>query len=369
MTCAAHQHLQEQGDPLAGFSMRKLLANTNGKILDALLRHRHFILRAENGVLRDLVRSLNAAERTIRAEIARIAALHDAASDFSKMRLGALQDMEAVIAQALRQAEVQIGGASTVAFQQFAMREWEIQAGLLGRIIPSGLSFDLTGGDLARALAIVSEPLGGKFWGDRLTGDFRELENEMRRSLATSFALGEGIEDAVRRLGTVTENTGRQRLAMIARTEMQRVANRAAMDMYERNHDTVKAVQVIETLDDRTCLICALKDGQVVPVGSSDVPPYHPNCRGYITPVVRSLPEMGLDPNDFPPSVAANLDGKPSDRVLYPEWFAGQSQAFQREWLGASRFARFKAGELKLQDMVKDLRILSLDELPLRSLQ
>ncbi len=360
--------LTEQ-DPLAGFSMRKLLANTNGRILDALLRHRHFILRAENGVLAELVKSLNDAERAINTQIGQIAALHDGASDFSRMRLSALRDMDAVISRALSQAQAEILRTSFGRMSEFALREFEIQAGILGRVIPSGLSFDLTGGDLSRANAIVSEPLGGKFWADRLKGDFAELELKLRRSLATSFSLGEGINDAVRRMAAETDKIGRQRLAMIARTEMQRIANRAAMDMYERNHTTVKAVQIIETLDRRTCLICAALDGQVRMVGSADIPPFHPQCRGFITPVVRSLAEMGVNPDDFPPSVQAVLDGELSDRVLYPEWFGAQSDGFQLEVLGPSRFARFQAGDLKINDMVKDLRILSLDELPLRSLQ
>ena len=353
-------------DPI---NKRKLLANTNGRILDALLRHRHFILRAENGVLAELVKSLNAAERTINLQIARIAALGDAATDFSKLRLGALRDMDVVIGRALRQAEQQIAGTSFRRFSQFAVREWEIQAGILGRILPSGLSFDLTGGDLSRANAIVSEPLGGKFWADRLHGDFQELELSLRRSLATSFAVGEGINDAVARMGTETDKVGRQRLAMIARTEMQRIANRAAMDIYQQNRDTVKAVQIIETLDNRTCLVCAALDGQVRMLGSADIPPFHPQCRGFLTPVLRSLEEMGVNPDDFPPSVQAVLDGELSDRVLYPEWFADQSDVFQLNQLGPVRFERFKAGDIKITDMVKDLRILSLDELPLMSLQ
>ena len=339
-----------------------------GKYLDALLRHRHFVLRAENGVLSDLVTSLNEAEKVINAEIARIAALHDAASDFAKMRLGALGDMEAVIQQAIRQAEQEIAGKGVRKFQAFAMKEFEIQNKLLSRVLPAGISFDLSAGDLSRALSIVSEPLGGKFWADRLEGDFRELELELRRSLATSFALGDGIDEAVRKLKKTTTGIGRNRLALIARTEMQRISNRAASDVYERNRDVVKAVQIVETLDEATCLICAVKDGNVVPVGSANIPPFHPRCRGFITPVTRSLEGMGLDPNQFPPSVNAVLTGEPSDRVMYPEWFGGQSDAFQLEMLGAGRFARFKAGDLKIEDMVKDLRILPLAELPLRSL-
>ena len=142
------------------------------------------------------------------------------------------------------------------------------------------------------------------------------------------------------------------------------------MEQYERNRDTVKAVQIIETLDNLTCLICAVLDGQIRRVGSGDIPPFHPQCRGFITPVVMSLEEMGLNPDDFPPSVQGVLDGEPSDRVLYPEWFAGQSDGFQRSILGDSRFSLFKSGDLELNDFVDtvDLRILPVGQLAQMSL-
>ena len=305
---------------IPAFSMRKLLSNVNGQILDAILRHRHFVLRAENAVLKDLLGPLNAAEKQIKAEIAHIAAGKNALSDFSKMRTADLQAMEALIARANQQAQELTKGIAAGSLREFGLQEFQIQKALLSRHLPSGISLDLGGGDLSRVLSIMSEPLGGKVWIDRLDTDFRELELAWRQGLATSFALGEGIELATDRLSLSTENVGRQRLAMIARTEMQRVANRAAMEQYERNRDVVKTVQIIETLDDRTCLICAVLDGQIRRLGSGDIPPFHPQCRGFITPVVMSLEEMGLDPDEFPPSVQSVLDGEPSDRVLYPEW-------------------------------------------------
>lgn len=370
--CEHNYGIQEQGfdTSVPAFSMRKLLSNVNGKILDAILRHRHFVLRAENAVLKDLLRPLGEAEKQIKAEIARIAAGKNALTDFSIMRTADLHAMEALIARATQQAQQLTKGIAGVSLRDFGLKEFEIQQALLSRHIPAGISIDLGGGDLSRVLQIMSEPLGGKVWVDRIDKDFREMELAWRQDLATSFALGEGIDLAVDRLSLTTENVGRQRLTMIARTEMQRVANRAAMEQYERNRDVVKAVQIIETLDDRTCLICAVLDGQIRRLGSGDIPPFHPQCRGFITPVVMSLEEMGLNKDDFPPSVQSVLDGEPSDRVLYPEWFKGQSDGFQRSILGDSRFGLFKSGDLELTDFVDtvDLRILPVGQLAQMSL-
>lgn len=370
--CEHNYRIQEQGfdTSVPPFSMRKLLSNVNGKILDAILRHRHFVLRAENAVLKDLLKPLGEAEKQIKAEIARIAAGKNALTDFSIMRTSDLHAMEALISRAREQAQELTKGVAAGSLREFGLQEFQIQKALLSRHIPGGISLDLGGGDLSRVLSIMSEPLGGKVWLDRIDTDFRELELKWRQDLATSFALGEGIELAVDRLSLSTENIGRQRLSMIARTEMQRVANRAAMEQYERNRDVVKMVQIIETLDDRTCLICAVLDGQTRRLASGDVPPFHPQCRGFITPVVMSLEEMGLDPDDFPPSVQSVLDGEPSDRVLYPEWFKGQSDGFQRNILGDTRFELFQSGGLELTDFVDtvDLRILPVGQLAQMSL-
>lgn len=367
----SHHVIHEGFDTsVPAFSMRKLLSNVNGQILDAILRHRHFVLRAENAVIKDLLKPLAEAEKQIKAEIARIATGKNALTDFSIMRTADLHAMEALIARATEQAREASKGIAGISLRDFGLKEFEIQQALLSRHIPGGISLDLGGGDLSRVLSIMSEPLGGKAWVDRLDTDFRELELAMRQDLAASFALGEGIDLAVERLSKTTDTIGRQRLTVIARTEMQRVANRAAMEQYERNRDVVKRVQIIETLDDRTCLVCAVLDGQIRRLGSGDIPPFHPQCRGFITPVVMSLEEMGLNKDDFPPSVQSVLDGEPSDRVLYPEWFKGQSDGFQRNILGDTRFELFKGGELELTDFVDtvDLRILPVGQLAQMSL-
>lgn len=50
----------------------------------------------------------------------------------------------------------------------------------------------------------------------------------------------------------------------------------------------VELIEVVETLDARTCSVCQPLDGTVIPVSQYEpgvtVPPYHPNCRGTTCP-------------------------------------------------------------------------------------
>ena len=342
----------------------------NGKLLEAVLRHRHYLLRVENGVIKNLLGALRKAQVEILGQLSRIAASEDALSDFTLLRVARLREMESRIQSALQSALGDVLHRSSEDFLDVAFREVEIQNAFLRRYIPNGISLDLIGPDADRLAAIINQPLGGIRWGDRMRSNFRGLELEMRRSLGTSVALGEGIGPAVTRLRQVAGKLGTQRLNLIARSEIQRVANDTAIATYQRNGDVLKGIQIMETLDDRTCLICAAQDGKVLPMNASRslLPPFHAGCRGFAAPVVRSFEEMGLDPLTFPVSTRASMDGQVAATVDYEEWFGGQSDGFQRRMLGPSRFELFKSGELKISDFARDNRILRIDDLPTMSL-
>ena len=342
----------------------------NGRLLEAVLRHRHYLLRVENAVSQNLLGALRKAQVEILGQIARIAAADGAASDFALLRLARLREMESRIQSALQSALGDVLHRSSEDFLDVAFREVEIQNAFLRRYIPNGISLDLIGPDADRLAAIINQPLGGIRWGDRMRRNFRGLELKMRRSLGTSVALGEGIGPAVMRLRQVAGRLGTQRLNLIARSEIQRVANDTAIATYQRNGDVLKAIQIMETLDGRICLVCVGKDGNVLPINTprSSLPPFHAGCRGFPAPVVRSFEEMGLDPLAFPPSTRASMDGQVAATVDYEQWFGSQSDAFQRQMLGPSRFKLFKSGELKISDFARDNRILRIDDLPIMSL-
>ena len=344
--------------------------NVNGRLVEAVLRHRHYILRVENSVLVKLLQPFRDAQAEILSQLARLGAREGALTDFRLFQAARLREMEVRIQAALQFALGDMLRFSSEDFLAMATREIQIQNAFLRRYIPKGISLDLAGPDVLRLEAIVNQPLGGLAWGDRMRRNLQHLNFGMQRSLSLSVALGEGMGQAVTRLRKVAAELGTNRLATITRSEIQRIANHTAVDLYSRNSDVIKAIQVMETLDNRTCLICAAQDGKVFPVGTAaaNLPPYHASCRGFAAPVVRSFEEMGLDPFDFPASTRASMNGQVADTIDYEQWFGVQSPSFQRQILGPSRFELFASGELKISEFTRDLRILGIDELPTMSL-
>lgn len=54
----------------------------------------------------------------------------------------------------------------------------------------------------------------------------------------------------------------------------------------------VEFVRLVEILDDRTCTKCRAKNGRIIEVSRArrgiTIPPFHPNCRGKIVPVINN---------------------------------------------------------------------------------
>lgn len=92
---------------------------------------------------------------------------------------------------------------------------------------------------------------------------------------------GAGIPEIAENLSQAT-GFNISRAEMIARTEIIRAYNTAALGRYKLY---TKKVQWLAAIDERTCERCANLDGKVFSIDDFEPPPIHPRCRCTITPV------------------------------------------------------------------------------------
>lgn len=115
----------------------------------------------------------------------------------------------------------------------------------------------------------------------------------------------------------------------IARTETITAFRNANLAQYRQYPDVLVGWRWSARLGDaRTCASCLAQHGKVFPL--SEPFASHPSCRCSPTPAV-------LGRNDF---------------VSGPDWFAQQSRSFQRQFLGPSKYAAYRDGAIKLEDLV-----------------
>jgi SPP1 gp7 family putative phage head morphogenesis protein len=208
-------------------------------------------------------------------------------------------------------------------------------------------------------------------WRSRLAADLTVANNNVGAIIARALAKGASMADAAVMLREISglAETYKDRMVVIARTEIQRAANDAAMANYTANGDVIKGVQWLATLDSRTCLRCAPRHNQVYPMVGGQVPsldrrpPLHPRCRCFLAPVVKSYAELGLAPTSANRSM---FDGEPARDQTFGAWLRRQPADVQLEVLGPTRLPMFRAG-LPLDDFVVGDRLLRVDELRQRA--
>ena len=169
----------------------------------------------------------------------------------------------------------------------------------------------------------------------------------------TTQAIIQGIMD----LGSVQK----RQAATLARTITNHVATQARDLTMGDNRDILEGYKWVATLDGRTSLICASRDGKIFPIADdSPKPPAHFNCRSTISFAVKPEFDLGADL----PGTRSSIDGPVDRNLTFGDWLRRQSPEFQDQVLGRERAKLFREQNIPIDRFVDDQgRVLSLDQL------
>lgn len=212
------------------------------------------------------------------------------------------------------------------------------------------------------------------FQGNLLKGFLNDIEDSrsrlIRRTIADGFVQQRTTDQIVRDLrGNRAKGysdglleRSRRDVQSVVRTALSHYASFAQQRVYDQNADLIKGYVWVATLDSRTSLECAARDGleydtDFRPVGhtlpwGAGPGRLHWNCRSRRSAVIKSWRDLGVDIDEFKPSTRASLDGQVPSKLDYETWLKDQSAERQDEVLGPTRAELFRAGKLDLRDML-----------------
>lgn len=223
-------------------------------------------------------------------------------------------------------------------------------------------------------------PIMGHLVSDMVAGLAPTQRDRVYATIRQGIAAGEANTQIIRALrGTPAlryqdglMQSAKRDVERLVRTARNHISNAAYEDTYAALG--VENVVWVATLEGRTCTACASMDGQVFVIGKAHrTPPVHPNCRCILAPAlesdmvgnrpyVRALKVRKRDGSNEFRSIGnmtknqreqAGLKiGQVKASTTFKSWFDGQDAAFQREWLGPSRYKLYKEGGLSLDRFV-----------------
>lgn len=208
--------------------------------------------------------------------------LENASAKFHVSRLEAIQT------QIQQQIELLYGNhldglddlLKEIAGNGYTHTAFEIQKGL-------GLGWDITGLNQKKLETLLSKPwtTDKRTFRDRCWMQKNNLVGAVQRELTQGLLRGDApqrITDAIKKqFGVSRYQAGR--LVHTETTYFNAIATKQSYQDLD-----IEQVEILETLDSRTCPICGGLDGQVIPLSQYEpgvtVPPFHPNCRGTTCP-------------------------------------------------------------------------------------
>ncbi|MAM60852.1 minor capsid protein [Maritimibacter sp. UBA3975] len=341
------------------------MASVNEEILDELTRHQVYLQRLSANTVRKVIAALNRSDARLVERL-----LRDDITAMSRTRQEQLlRDLRRIVESAYTDAT----GALRIELDALGKYEAEYQLDMFRRVLP--VRFETVTPAAEQILAAVSaRPFQGKL----LREVYSELEasafRKVRDNIRAGIIEGRTTDQIVRDLrGTRTQGyrdgilyQNRRSTEAVVRTAVNHTANVAREYTYERNSDLVKGVRWNATLDSRTTLVCASRDGKVYDPGKGQRPPAHFNCRSSTSPVVKSWRELGLDADELPASTRASMNGQVPADLDYDGWLRRQPRAFQDEVLGEKKAALFRKGVKVDRFVDRKGREFTLDELKRR---
>lgn len=220
-------------------------------------------------------------------------------------------------------------------------------------------------------------PLMGKFVEDMLAGIAPDQTARIYASLRQGIAAGQPNSQIIRALRGTPDLKYQDGLMQAARRDVERVVrtarNHIANVSYDETYEAlgVQYVVRVASLEGKTCVACAGLDGKIYK--RSDPKPaatLHPNCRCQYAPSVdgelignrpfmRAMKVRGRDGVRNYRSIGnmtksqrekAGLEvGQTKASTSYSSWFANQDAAYQKEWLGPTRYKLYKEGKMPIE--------------------
>lgn len=157
---------------------------------------------------------------------------------------------------------------------------FEVQKGI-------GLGWDFTALNQKKLETLLSKPwtTDGRTFRDRCWTNKADLVDTVNKELIQGMLRG----DPPAKIITAIQKqfgTSRYKARRLVHTETSYFNATSKVQMYRDLG--VDQIEIVETLDSRTCSTCQPLDGKVVPLSQYEpgvtVPPFHPNCRGTTCP-------------------------------------------------------------------------------------
>jgi SPP1 gp7 family putative phage head morphogenesis protein len=322
----------------------------NERLRDTAISHHIAIQKYGRSLIKKAVVLLN------EAEVEMMAKLEKATTIANRQRAEAIiADMQALNKEYTNSLKKDLKENLT----EFGAYEAEHTADWLQRHLPVVVNYTTLSPEQLFA-AVEDKPIGGELLNKTLENLGEKRADAVAKAVRLGFIEGESIPQLIQRVRGTRKlgytdgvlETSRHAAEAIVRTAVNHTSNVAREMTYTQNEDLIDKIQLIETLDNVTCVECGDMDGEVYPMDEGPRPPHHINCRGTFLPIIKSWKELGFDLAELPEGTRQSMDGEVPESVKYSDWLKGQPKEVIQEALGKTKAELFTKGGMEIRNFI-----------------
>lgn len=329
-------------------------------LLDGVTRHQIFVQRYAAGREREAAAVIERLINTVNSRLA---------SDVTTFSRGRLESILFDLEQYARETLSTFSELTVQEALRFAEYETGFNERLLGRNISASLTVPAPNQVSAAMFSSVMqlEPRRGYTIEQALQMFEGKKSAQIVETIRSGVILGDTREQITSSLMQL-KGLEKQQAATLTRTITNHVSTESRSLFMKENEDVLEGYEWVATLDSKTSLICASRDGTVYPFTDdperSPKPPAHFSCRSTIVPKVKDEFDLTGGRVGVRPSIGADGVEIVRGSTDYQSWLNRQPKAFQVEVLGRDRAELFRKGNLQLTSFVDQAgATISLDRL------
>lgn len=235
-----------------------------------LVKHAVDIQKLKNGIAQKTIKQFSEAYPTLKPFLLDISAMNQ----------------ESIINQIMSRLDYSMGVLNTGVsghLVDVALYESAFQAQLMSRFsVPGAFENKVISRQMAEVLVFDKHMMGELF-----VDSWKRIDDSLRREMAGQIriAVSQGLTGDViaSQVKSKFISFSDDQLSSLTRTLIQNATNKAAAQTYADND--IKYLQICAIMDSRTTDICKKKNNEIIPADSTDIPPFHYNCRTFTIPV------------------------------------------------------------------------------------
>lgn len=176
----------------------------------------------------------------------------------------------------------------------------------------------------------------GKSWSERVWKNIGDLQRTLNEGLVDCVITGKKTTELKKKL-MERFDVSYSRAETLVRTEMAHVETQAALDRYKSSG--VEKVRIVVDPDEKTCKECSKWDDKIINITDihtgTNCPPFHPNCRCAVAPVVKDKKEEAvakaneaIENKGYKPLEMGAIDKKKLEKMIERENVADNEVVF-----------------------------------------